>query len=330
MNTLAQNESGKPPTHGGEQPPDRHATRSIRLTPGALWLWYRQKFGHGLATAWYRDVVRPRILKTAPIRDTTDATAEVHVLTRAQDWLDMIWALKSFYRASRRSYKLCIHDDGSLRPEQSAAILEHFPDARLIGRPAADQLVFEQLKDFPKCLAFRQTNVLAPKVFDFASFLQSDRMLLFDSDLFFFKEPTAMLRRIEDPMYRCNTFNADCGHGYTVQPDVVRERIGHQLLPRINSGLGLIHKGSIRFDWCEEFLGLPDILSGHFWRIEQTLIALCSSRFGAELLPDEYTLRLERGIGFRPFRHYVGAIRHLMYAEGIPALVRGGFLQDAS
>jgi len=32
------------------------------MTPDALVLSFRQKFGHGLR-AWYRDVVRPRILQ---------------------------------------------------------------------------------------------------------------------------------------------------------------------------------------------------------------------------------------------------------------------------
>ena len=123
-----------------------------------------------------------------------------------------------------------------------------------------------------------------------------------------------------------NIFNADFDHGYTVEPEAVRPMIGHELQPRVNTGLGLVHRDSIRWDWTEEFLALPGILDGHFWRIEQTLFALCSSRFGVELLPDEYTLRLEPGLGERCFRHYVGRIRHLMYSEGIAQLVKNGFL----
>jgi hypothetical protein len=94
----------------------------------------------------------------------------------------------------------------------------------------------------------------------------------------------------------------------------------------VNSGLGLVHRDSVRWDWTEEFLALPGILAGHFWRIEQTLYALCSSRYGVELLPDEYTLRLEPGIGARCFIHYNGTIRHLMYGEGMARLVKDGFL----
>ncbi|MGH7215472.1 MAG: hypothetical protein ACREIT_11970, partial [Tepidisphaeraceae bacterium] len=98
-----------------------------------------------------------------------------------------------------------------------------------------------------------------------------------------------------------------------------------ELIDRFNSGLGLIHRGSMRLDWIETFLGMPGII-GHFWRVEQTLFALCSSRFGTELLPPEYDVRLGQGDARAPCRHYVGAIRHLLYREGLPRLARAGTL----
>src|SRR6266852_1535963 len=106
----------------------------MRLTPGALRLRFRQKFGDGLRTVWYRDIVRPRILSTAPIKGTSDRRCEIHVLTSKDDWLNLIWTLKSFYVASGRRYALCIHDDGSLADAELAALREHFPAARIIRR----------------------------------------------------------------------------------------------------------------------------------------------------------------------------------------------------
>jgi hypothetical protein len=299
----------------------------MRLTPGALWLRLHQKFGDGVRVAWYRDVVRPRILATAPIANTTDNRCEIHALTSSADWLNLIWALKSFYLASGRRYALCIHEDGSLRPDDLANLRRQFPAARIIRRVEADAKLAKTLRDFPRSLAFRNTNLLAPKVFDFIAFLESERMVLFDSDLLFFASPTAYLKRAEDPSYGKNTFNADdCGHGYTVEPEAVRDLIGHELLPRVNSGLGLVHRDSVRWEWTEEFLALPGLSEGHFWRIEQTLYALCSSRYGAEMLPEEYTVSLQAGVPPLIVRHYVGAIRHLMYGEGIAHLVAKGFL----
>ena len=296
------------------------------MSLGSLVLKVRQKYEHGPQVAYYRDVVRPRILQTRPIKNTTDRTCEIHVLTYEKDWLNLIWALKTFYHYSNRRYALCIHDDGTLTDDNRATLQHHFPDARIIDRPSADRVVLDLLQPYPRCLEFRKTNHLAPKVFDFAAYLESDRMLLLDSDVLFFAEPTALLHRTEDQNYILNTVNGDVKSAYTVDLTVVKATCNIELIERFNSGLGLIHKASMNFDWIEEFLALPDLI-GHFWRIEQTLYALFSSRYGVELLPNEYTVQLDNNLQGLPSRHYVGAIRHLMYGEGMRQLVQQGFLE---
>jgi alpha-N-acetylglucosamine transferase len=292
---------------------------------GSLTLKVKAKYQHGLGTAYYRDIVRHRLLQTPAITQTIDRTCEIHVLTSAADWLNLLWALKSFYHYSQRQYALCIHDDGTLTAKHQQILQHHFPNARLIDRLQADQYVLESLKDYPRCLELRRTNKLALKVFDFAAYLESDRMLLLDSDILFFAEPIELLQRIEDSSYLLNTVNGDVASAYTIDPQVVKERLEFEVIDRFNSGLGLIHKASMQLDWIEEFLTLPDII-GHFWRIEQTLYALFSSRFGVELLPPAYSVHLTGEINGSSCRHYVGKIRHLMYDEGIRQLMTQKFL----
>lgn len=289
----------------------------------------RQKFGHGPSVAYWRDIVRPRILKTRPVTDTTDGRCEIHVLTSKDDWLNLVWALKSFYWASGRKYRLCIHEDGTLASKDIENLRAHFPDARIIERNRADKEMSDYLSSYPRSLHFRQNNLLAPKVFDFVAYLEAERMLLVDSDVLFFDHPSTLTEAIEKSDHRSNLFNQDCGaSAYTVAPGPIEQFPGLVLEPEINSGLALIHKASMCRDWVEEFLQLPGILSGHFWRIEQTVYALCSSRFGVGLLPKEYQVRLEKGLGNQPVRHYVGVIRHWMYSEGMRHLVKRGMLQD--
>ncbi len=297
------------------------------MSLGSLVLQFRQKYEHGFQTAHFRDSVRFRILDTQPISDTTDRTCEIHVFTCANDWLNLVWTLKSFYHYSNRHYALCIHDDGTLTDSDRATLKHHFPNARLIERSTADEHIFSHLASHLRCLEFRKSNHLSPKLFDFPAYLESDRMLLLDSDILFFAEPTALLQRIEDPNYQLNTVNGDVASAYTVNPAIIQEKFGFEVIDRFNSGLGLIHKASLNLDWIEEFLALPEII-GHFWRIEQTLYALCSSRFGVELLPSEYDVHLEEGTKGFPSRHYVGKIRHLMYGEGIRYLTKNCFLKQ--
>lgn len=294
---------------------------------GRLIYQLRSRGRHGLSAWWYRDFVRPRILSSSPITDLVDDRCEIHVLTSHDDFLNLLWALKSFYHATDRRYALAIHDDGTLSDSQQSQLQKHFPDARLIERSRADAEVIPALEDFPRCQNFRQCNHLSPKVFDFRHYLQSDRMLLLDSDVLFFAEPTELIRRIEDCGYEKNTVNGDVASAYTVRPEDVQKQFGFTPVDRFNSGLGLIHRDSLNLDWIEEFLGLPNVDS-HFWRIEQTIFALCSSRYGTELLPKEYNVFLEGSLNGQPSRHYVGAIRHEMYREGIRKLRSEGFLKS--
>jgi hypothetical protein len=164
------------------------------------------------------------------------------------------------------------------------------------------------------------------KLFDFRHYAESDRIFLIDSDVLFFSEPKELLERIERPDYGFNTVNPDVESAYTVTPDAVEQRFGFQMKPLFNSGLGLIHRDSLRLDWIEEFLELPGI-TDHFWRVEQTLFALCSWRYGAELLSDDYRVQLIPSSGRSCCKHYVGAIRQHMYSSGIRQLITSNFLE---
>lgn len=293
-------------------------------TPGGCLLRFRRKFGHGLRVAWYRDVVRKKILKTRPIAGLVDKRCEIHALTCAQDWLNLMWTLKSFYAASGRKYALCIHEDGTLTSGQLQTFREHFPEARIIGRKQADNTMLGALAGFPRCQEFRSANFLSLKLFDFAHFLRSERLLQLDSDVLFFRKPVELLRRIEDGEYRKNSVNRDVASAYAITPDAAQKYGNVTLAERFNSGLGLIHRASLRLDWLEEFLAIPGLARGHFWRIEQTLAALCSSRFGHDWLPAAYDVALQSSHKDRPVRHYVGAIRPYFYREGIRELNRRG------
>jgi hypothetical protein len=284
---------------------------------GALLYRFNQKFRHGFRTAWRRDVFRWRILETPPVRGLTDNRCEIHALTCHSDWLDLIWALKSFFSVSDERFRVCIHEDGSVSADSIAALRHHFPDARLIRRSEADATVVQKLGNYPRCRTLRDANVLSLKVFDFVSYLDSDRMLLLDSDILFFQRPTVLLRRIMDPCYTCNTLNRDWGMGYSLEPAFAQSRVPFQLQSFINSGLGLMHKESYDLKCFEEWLSFPGILS-HPHRIEQTLVALASSRFGHQFLPEEYDVQLNGTQQGQVVKHYTGPIRHLLYREGLP------------
>jgi hypothetical protein len=299
---------------------------SFRVTLGRLIYFGQTKLGDGLRAAYYRDVVRPWILATPPFDQTDDTRYEIHVLTSADDWINLLWALKTFYYWSGRRYALCIHDDGTLTPTACGHLRTAFPKARIIHRSESDKRLEPMLAAYPRSREFRATNKLALKVFDFQAYLEAERLMLLDSDILFFGAPSSLLALIEDPATTFNTLNKDWRPGYSFETELVQPLLDFTLPPLINAGLGLIHRDSVRFEWVEEFLVLPGIMS-HSHQIEQTLTALCSARFGYRMLPEEYDVHMGPRRPDAPSRHYTGPIRHMMYDEGIRELVRKGFFE---
>ena len=139
---------------------------------GKLLYRFNKKFSNGLYTAWQRDVIRWRILKTPPVYGLTDSRCEIHVLTCHSDWLDLIWSLKSFFAVCEYRFRVCIHEDGSVPPTGIKALQNHFPDARVIRRSESNETVGKGLKDYPQSQALRNSNVLSLKVFDFATYVE--------------------------------------------------------------------------------------------------------------------------------------------------------------
>ena len=295
------------------------------VTAGRFIYLLKTKFAHGLRVAYYRDEVRPRILSMPPLDLPEDRSCEIHVLTSADDWLNLIWALRSFQNSIARTFALCIHDDGTLDATALKHLRTAFPSARIISRTESDARAAQTLAQFPRCKNLRATNTLSLKVLDFPAFLEVGRMILLDSDILFFDKPTALLSALQDPHFAKNTLNKDWREGYTIDLAATRPLLDFDCPPFINSGLGLIHRGSLRLEWIEQFLALPGILS-HTHQIEQTLIALCSARHGFQMLPAEYDVHTGPRNSLAPCRHYAGPNRPLMYSEGIRELAKKGFL----
>ena len=78
-------------------------------------------------------------------------------------------------------------------------------------------------------------------------------MALFDSDILFLPRPQRICSVRKTRIMDATPSMLIVGDGYTVEPETVRELIGHELVPFINTGFGLVHRKSINWQWTEEF-----------------------------------------------------------------------------
>jgi hypothetical protein len=290
------------------------------------WLGFQEANREGWRRAWRRSRFQRRILDTPPTPTQQDGPVEVRVLTWRRDWLNLIWALKSFYHAAEVDYPLFIHD-GGLLPDQAERLQSHFPNATLVPSAEADVRVAEQFRSLglERCLAYRQRNPSTRKLFDFFAFSTADYIVSIDSDIVFFQRPDLLL--VPHEGVERSRFNEDSAYWYSMELDELEAAFGLRPPPRINSGLSLIRRASIDFAAIDRWLEHPKLFNDP-WVTEQTLHALCATAHGVELLPAN-TYRVDTEPGLSPemvCKHYPGYFRHLLYSEGMAHLIANGFL----
>ena len=294
------------------------------MTPGRLWYLIQRDWQRGLAAAWHDRVVSRRILEwknphTAPPPDDLP----VHVLSGKDDWLLACWMLASWFHTTARNWPVIIHDDGHIPPEAAAAFARIAPGHRRISAQEADRAVLDALAAHPACRDYRQAHPLARKIFDVPALTPGERFIILDSDVLFFRKPEFILRWCAEAGDEC-WFNQDVKEAFPIPLSEVRDALGIDVWPRVNSGLCLLNRSAINLDLCERALRETTLLAGHIWLVEQSLFAICASaRNRGGLLPPEYEVSLEKKA--RPdavARHYVGAVRQRFYGDGIARVKR--------
>ena len=292
------------------------------ISPGRLWLNLRRDIKRGWSASFHDYTTKAQIVKWSwPYWNEAPMPVPVHVLTGANDWMLCAWMLASWLTATEQTWRIVIHDDGTLPAIARKTLASIFKTARFISRTDSDVAMDKLLRPFPFCHDYRHKHPLSQKIFDIPHFCDSERLIILDSDLLFFCYPSEIMQWVNGSSNEC-WFNEDVAEGSLVSREEAWSDLGVKLWPRVNSGLCLLQKAAIDLDFCERAMGETTLLKGHIWRIEQTLIALCASRHGrGGLLPKTYEVSLTKSAtNDAIMRHYVGAVRDRFYGEGLARL----------
>ncbi len=276
----------------------------------------------GWSAAYHDYKVRPLIQKwNWPFWNDAPMSVPVHVLTGEKDWQLCAWMLASFFHYTEQTWNVVIHDDGTLTDAIRRELAALFKNARIIPRAQADATLDSVLKPLPFCYEYRGMHPLALKIFDMPYYCEAPQFIMLDSDVLFFNHPREIMDWAGGGAKEC-WFNEDIAEGSLISERDAQEELSVKLWRRVNSGLGLISKEAIDFEFCDRALGETSILKGHLWRVEQTLFALCASRYAkGGLLPKTYEVSLGKHAAEDSVaRHYVGAVRDRFYGEGLRRL----------
>lgn len=292
------------------------------ISLGRLWLNLRRDMNRGWSASYHDYKTKPRIVNwTWPYWNEAPMPVPVHVLTGANDWQLCAWMLASFFTFTEQTWRVVIHDDGTLPATARKSLGTLFKTARFVPRADADPAMDKHLRPFPFCHEYRTKHPLSQKIFDIPYFCDSDRIIILDSDILFYRYPGEIMQWVTGNSQEC-WFNEDVAESSLISQKDAWDDLGVKLWPRVNSGLCLLQKSAIDLEFCERALGETSIMKGHIWRIEQTLMALCASRHGrGGLLPKTYEVSLGKAASSDAVtRHYVGAVRNRFYGEGLAKL----------
>jgi hypothetical protein len=289
------------------------------------WVRFQELRREGFAAALRRRMLQAPILRTPPLRTAATGPVEVRVLTWRRDWINLVWALKTFYHFAGVDCPLVIHD-GGLLAWQIRALCSHFPDARILPVTEADARFPAELgrRGLPRAAEYRARNVSTRKLFDFFLDSTADYIISIDSDIVFFDRPDRLI--VPPGGLGVNRYNEDDGFWYSMSVEELEAAFGIRPVPGVNSGLSLVRRETIDFPTIEKFLENPTLFADP-WVTEQTLHALLSARCGLELLPPTY--RVGGPPGLTPdlvCKHYPGKHRPLLYGEGMRHLLDRGLI----
>ncbi|BDA72907.1 hypothetical protein CAL7716_070730 [Calothrix sp. PCC 7716] len=271
--------------------------------------------------SWRRSI---DIEQTAPVITATYGTRdaiEVHMLTGAKHYVDLLYAAKSFIYNYQAPISLIIHADTSVTDDVIKNIHKHLPKAKIFTRQQRDEIVVPKLEvlGLKYCQQFREINVFGAKLIDAFLLSHSQKVILLDTDCLAFK-PLHRLRKLVDNNEAVNVYAKDPQpYPYSLSEKQIQEYFGVQIIPYFCAGFCVINRQTIDLNITEKWLSTPGYPSySHY--AEQTITAALVSQSARVMLPEnEYNTGRIYDESQCDFIHYCGhylsetriAMRHI-------------------
>jgi hypothetical protein len=271
------------------------------------------------------------ILKSRPVACHQESELEIHLVTCKRDANNALWCLKTFFYYSGIKTRLFIHDDGTLNEDLRRMFQRHFVNCDIINKEDADEEMKKQLKGYELCSKYRidHCSPFAMKLLDCIFYSKTKKVLLLDSDMLFFKEPTEVLNNV-----RWNNcfFMIDYQNAYSFSVDFLGALFKENIIEQLNTGLLYLSSAKMyNLDIIESFLRvwfdhncpMPGLE-------EQTAYAVLFSKYPKEVtrLSAHYQISDQPISGETISHHFVDdGYRNRFYKYGVTYLLKSGFIK---
>jgi len=271
---------------------------------------------HELRLLYYKSLYRKKILETRPHICQKKSRIEIHVLTCQRDFLDAIWALKTFYYFSQLDCSLVIHSDGSLSDQAKKILSKHFKHARIIDKRQADTKLRPYLDAYPYCskVRFSGLNPYVITIFDYFVFAEADYIINLDSDVLFFQQPKLLQDFVRN---RKPFFSPDYQDAFSLPRLYMNKLLNLEIPAKFCNGIMMLPTQILNLEILERFLEENDL--GDNWT-DQTGMAILFAASGLhyERLPAEYQISGQPLTATTVSHHFVSdGSRDRFYSDGL-------------
>lgn len=283
-------------------------------------------------TVWWWETKRPypileQIKNLRPIHVSNSPSCNLVVLTTPDKLLEAAWTSYSLLNQLHPELGLIIVVDQPAPVQEMAWLRKLLPNCQLIS---TGELVARARDRLPNCCRLADSHPLGRKLVMILE-LQTETALLYsDSDVLAFGPMDEISQAVASAANHPPLYLQDID---TVQLDSAAKRsvdaLRLDVAPTMNTGFFFLPRHCFSHSIAESIL-VPMQEFGS-WFTETTVIAALMHASGGEPLPREnYVVSTRRQfIGESDFdyngmalRHFVSPVRHLMYKNGMPFLLR--------
>lgn len=180
--------------------------------------------------------------------------------------------------------KLIIHLDGPIESfVKEKLVLQLGQTVEFVEREDANSIINEMLKSYPHSRNYRNSNVLAAKIFDIVLVNPLDNLVYFDSDIYFNQKVdlSGLLAN------KSNIFMEDSRSSYSLRPWDVSLFRKTKIIKKVNTGMIIAQKGLLDLDFVEWLISIlikKSVSKRRLYWLEQTIWAFIAGRVGGTQL----------------------------------------------
>lgn len=260
------------------------------------------KFGSTIALSKMRQLsVKPSTNKYA-----------IHTLICKNDVNRYIISIYSLLRFLKKFPLLFIHEDGSIT-ERQMKLLQTLPNVTVISHALATKVCKNFYSDFTSIDFFRRIDPKVKKITDIICFINTQKVLILDSDVIFYSKPTELITFLQTKGNRRNIlYLEDLQHAYGITREAIKKIYHVNEIRKINTGILCFESNILNKRFIEQFftrlLKNKQLHIIPYW-LDQTPWAILASKCSSSPLPKSYSI----GYGKTPphviCRHYIHGSR---------------------